>query len=459
MVSLPRLVVAAPASGHGKTTVATGLMAALRERGLAVSGHKVGPDYIDPGYHALATGRPGRNLDPVLCGEELIVPLLRHGAAGADLAVIEGVMGLYDGRGLTGEGSTAHVAALTGSPVLLVVDASAQGRSVAALVSGFAAFDPAVRIGGVVLNRVGSDRHEEILRAALAGTGVPVLGVLPRDGSVAAPSRHLGLVPAAERRQAANDAVVRLAVLISRSVDLAAVLALARSADPLTGAAWDPAAAVGAAAGRPPAVSSTTRPVVAVAGGAAFTFGYAETSELLAAADAEVATVDPLRDETLPPGTAGLVLGGGFPEEHASELSANEPLRAEVARLADSGAPVIAECAGLLYLARELDGQPMCGVLPVAARMTGRLTLGYRDALAAGESVLAPAGLAVRGHEFHRTAATPASSATPAWTLPGGPEGFVRGRVHASYLHLHWAAQPQIAARVARAAHACGAAA
>ena len=248
MVSLPRLVVAAPASGHGKTTVATGLMAALRQRGLAVSGHKVGPDYIDPGYHALATGRPGRNLDPVLCGEDLIVPLLRHGAAGVDLAVIEGGMGLYDGRGLTGEGSTAHVAALTGSPVLLVVDASAQGRSVAALVSGFAGFDPAIRIGGVVLNRVGSDRHEEILRAALASLGVPVLGALRRDAAVAVPSRHLGLIPAAERRPAADDAVARLAALISRSVDLAAVLTLARSAGPLTGAVWEPAAAVQAAA-------------------------------------------------------------------------------------------------------------------------------------------------------------------------------------------------------------------
>lgn len=473
-MNLPRLVVAAPASGHGKTTVATGLMAALREGGLAPSGHKVGPDYIDPGYHALATGRPGRNLDPVLCGEELIVPLLRHGAAGAGIAVIEGVMGLFDGRGLTGEGSTAHVAALTGSPVLLVVDAPAQGRSVAALVAGFAGFDPAIRIGGVVLNQVGSDRHEEILRAALARTGIPVLGVLRRDDAVAVPSRHLGLIPAAERQQAANGAVARLAALVSRSVDLAAVLALARSAGPLTAAAWAPDAAVGTAApaaafpaaaraatvptrasrarGRAGPAGRMTRPVVAVAGGAAFTFGYAETAELLAAAGADVAAVDPLREETLPPGTGALVLGGGFPEEHAGELAANERLRARVAQLAGSGAPVIAECAGLLYLARELDGQPMCGVLPVTARMTGRLILGYRDAVAAGESVLAPAGRAVRGHEFHRTAVSPASSAPPAWTLPGGPEGFVHRRVHASYLHLHWAGRPEIAARIVAAA-------
>jgi cobyrinic acid a,c-diamide synthase len=192
--------------------------------------------------------------------------------------------------------------------------------------------------------------------------------------------------------------------------------------------------------------------VIAVAGGTAFTFGYAETAELLTAAGAEVASVDPLRDETLPPDTAGLVLGGGFPEEHASDLSANIRLRDAVARLARSGAPVIAECAGLLYLAQELDGRPMCGVLPVTGQMTSRLTLGYRDAVAAADSVLAPAGLAVRGHEFHRTAVWPASNESPAWTLGDRPEGFVHRGVHASYLHLHWAARPDLAARIVGAA-------
>jgi cobyrinic acid a,c-diamide synthase len=482
---LPRLVVAAPASGHGKTTVATGLMAALAARGLVVSGHKVGPDYIDPGYHALATGRPGRNLDPVLCGENLMVPLLRHGAAGADMAVIEGAMGLFDGRGCTAEGSTAHVARLTGAPVLLVVDTAGQGSSVAALVAGFAGYDPRVRVGGVVLNRVSSARHEEILRAALAGIGMPVLGALRRDDTVAVPSRHLGLIPAPERAGAAAETVRRLGALVARSVGLDGVVALARTAGSLAAPAWappqpahsDPSPQAGplplagqARPGRP------RRPVVAVAGGAAFTFGYAETPELLAAAGAEVATFDPLRDEALPPGTSALVIGGGFPEEYAGGLSANERLRVQVAALARSGAPVIAECAGLLYLARELDGQPMCGVLPVTARMTGRLTLGYRDAVAASGSVLAPAGLAVRGHEFHRTVVLPDSTAMtggtaapgpagvpdgparapaqtfPAWTVQGRPEGFIRRRVHASYLHLHWAGQPAMAARVVRAA-------
>jgi cobyrinic acid a,c-diamide synthase len=454
VVNVARLVVAAPASGHGKTTVATGLMAALAARGLAVSGHKVGPDYIDPGYHALATGRPPRNLDPVLCGEERIAPLFGHGAAGADIAIVEGVMGLFDGRGSTAEGSTAHVARLLSAPVVLVVDAAAQGRSVAALVSGFASYDPAVRLGGVIVNRVGSDRHEQILRDALAGIGVPVLGALRRDEAIAVPSRHLGLVPAAERADAARYATGRLAALVTEAVDLDAVTALARTAGPLSAMPWDPAASLGPVPRSGGRVRPAHPPVVAVAGGAAFTFCYTETVELLTAAGADVATIDPLRDESLPPGTRALVLGGGFPEVHASELSANAALRGDVARLAGSGAPVAAECAGLLYLAAELDGQPMCGVLDATARMTGRLTLGYRDAVAAGSSVLTPAGMAVRGHEFHRTTVVRRSPGTPAWAYSGKQEGFVRCGVHASYLHLHWAGYPGLARRVVEAAAA-----
>jgi len=454
VVTVPRLVVAAPASGHGKTTVATGLMAALAARGLAVSGHKVGPDYIDPGYHALATGRPGRNLDPVLCGEELIGPLFAHGAAGADIAVVEGVMGLFDGRGSGPAGSTAHVAGLLGAPVVLVVDASAQGRSVAALVAGFAGYDPAVRLRGVILNRVGSARHEEILRDAMTAIGMPVLGVLGRDAAVAAPSRHLGLVPTAEREGPAREGVARLATLAAKSVDLDAVVALAASAGPLAAAPWSPRDAVRSAGPAAASAAPGRPPVVAVAGGAAFSFCYAETAELLTAAGAEVVTVDPLRDEALPAGTAALVLGGGFPEMHAGELSANASLRAGVARLARSGAPVAAECAGLLYLARELDGAPMCAVIEAAAGMTGTLTLGYRDATAASDSVLAAQGTPVRGHEFHRTTLSPAHSPTPAWTFAGRSEGFVHHGVHASYLHLHWAGSPQMARRLVTAATA-----
>jgi cobyrinic acid a,c-diamide synthase len=445
---VPRVVVAAPSSNAGKTSITTGLIAALTARGLAVSPHKVGPDYIDPGYHGLAAGRPGRNLDPWLVGAERVAPLFLHGARSADVAVVEGVMGLFDGATHPsvepGFASTAHVAALLRAPVVLVVDASAQARSVAALVHGFATFDPGVRLGGVILNRVGTDRHEAILREALGAAGVPVLGAVRRLEQLHTPSRHLGLVPAAERSAEAVATVARLGEVVADGVDLDAVLRLARSAPDLDAVPWDPAAEVSPVPGRPR---------IAVAGGPAFTFGYAENAELLAAAGADVVPVDPLRDDALPDGTAGLVIGGGFPEVYAAELSANESLRADVAALAARGAPIAAECAGLLYLARELDGLPMCGVLDVATAMSPRLTLGYRAAVAPADSVLAPAGTRVRGHEFHRTVTAPAAGPSPAWQWSAeGPEGFVAGSVHASYLHLHWAGSPGMASRFVAAA-------
>ncbi|QFG26921.1 cobyrinate a,c-diamide synthase [Actinomadura sp. WMMB 499] len=451
------MVIAAPASGSGKTTVATGLMAAFAARGAAVSPHKVGPDYIDPGYHALATGRPGRNLDPWLTGEDRVVPLFLHGAADADIAdiaVVEGVMGLFDGR--TGGGdfgggdfaSTAHVATLLDAPVVLVVDAAAAaGRSVAAIVHGFRSFG-SVRVGGVILNRLGSDAHESMCRDALGDLGVPVLGALRRHADAATPSRHLGLIPAAERDADAVASVRRLGELVAASCDLDALAALARSAPPIAAGAWDPAAAVEVRTG-------AGRPRVAVAGGAAFTFGYAENEELLAAAGAEVVRFDPLRDEALPAGTRGVVVGGGFPEVYAAELAANERLRAELAAFAGAGRPVYAECAGLLYLAQELDGAPMCGVLDgVKATMAPRLTLGYRAAVAVADSVVARTGERVRGHEFHRTVTDPAHGDTAAWQWStSGPAGFVQGDCVASYLHLHWAGSPWFASRMV---HACG---
>ncbi|MFJ6075401.1 cobyrinate a,c-diamide synthase [Streptomyces sp. NPDC093065] len=448
--AVPRLVVAAPSSGSGKTTVATGLMAALTARGFAVSPHKVGPDYIDPGYHALATGRVGRNLDAYLCGPELVGPLFLHGARGCDIAVVEGVMGLYDGAAGEGElASTAQVAKLLRAPVLLVVDASSQARSVAALVYGFVSWDPEVRIGGVILNKVGSDRHEALVREAVDSVGVPVLGVLRRAAPVKTPSRHLGLIPVAERGSDAVDAVAAMGAQVAAGCDLEALVGLARAAGPLPGgsAPWTPGPVP---THHPTRSVRKSTPRVAIAAGAAFTFSYAEHAELLAGAGAEVVTFDPLRDEELPEGTGGLVVGGGFPEVYASELSANEGLRKSVAELALGGAPVAAECAGLLYLCRELDGLPMCGVLDASARMSERLTLGYRDAVAVSDSALAAAGTRMRGHEFHRTVVEPGAGAAPAWGMRAPErrvEGFVERGVHASYLHTHWAAEPGVARR------------
>jgi cobyrinic acid a,c-diamide synthase len=360
-------------------------------------------------------------------------------------------MGLYDGAAGEGElASTAHVAKLLRAPVVLVVDASSQSRSVAALVHGFASWDPQVRVGGVILNKVGSDRHEALLREALDQAGVPVLGMLRRVKQVDTPSRHLGLVPVAERRAEAVEAVAAMAAQVSDGCDLDALAGLARGAGALSCAAWDAAEAVSSPTDHPTRPDERPQPRVAVAGGEAFTFSYAEHAELLAAAGADVVPFDPLRDEELPEGTRGLVIGGGFPEVYASELSANEPLRKSVAALAESGAPVAAECAGLLYLCRELDGLPMCGVLDAGARMTERLTLGYRDAVAVGDSVLAAAGTRMRGHEFHRTAVEPGSGADPAWGVLSPRrrvEGFVQRGVHASYLHTHWASEPGVARR------------
>ncbi len=446
---IPRVVIAGTSSGAGKTTVACGLIAALRARGLRVQGFKVGPDYIDPSYHALASGRPGRNLDAFLSGPELIAPLVRHGAAGAQIAVVEGVMGLFDGASGRGElASTAHVAKLLRAPVLLVVDAAAMARSAAAIVHGYRSFDPAVDIAGVVFNRVGSEHHEQLLREAVAELGVPVLGALRRDQRIVAPERHLGLVPAGEHEHSARSALEALAGAIERYVDLPEVVRLAEGAPDLPGPAWS---------SRPEgAIVDGAR--IAIAKGPAFSFHYQENLELLMAAGAELAGFDPMVDEMLPAGAGALVLAGGFPEVFGTELQANAPLRGAVRRFAATGRPILAECGGLLYLGAELDGREMCGVLPVRGRMTGRLSLGYREAVAATSTPWIDVGQPVRGHEFHYSGSEPIDTATPspAWRLSARGttrnEGTVVGSVQASYLHVHWAAHPEIPWRLARAA-------
>jgi len=453
MVSVPRVVIAATRSGDGKTTVATGIMAALRASGLRVSPHKVGPDYIDPSYHAAACGVPGRNLDPWLVGEDLVAPLLLHGVARAraDVAVIEGVMGLFDGAAGRGDfASTAHVARLTGSPVVLVVGAAGMSRSVAATVRGFAGWDPSVRLAGVVLNQVSSERHETMLREALEQSGIPVVGALRRDDALHTPSRHLGLVPAGERPASVDAWLPGLRALIRRGLDLDLLMRIARSAPPLPAVEWS--------AGQPgrggPSRRGNDRPVrVAVAAGPAFTFGYAEHDELVAAAGAEVVPFDPLSAGALPDGTDALVAGGGFPEVHADRLAANTALLGEVRGRAAAGMPVVAECAGLLWLGESLDGRKQCGVVPTRARMTGKLTLGYREATALRGTPLLAAGTRVRAHEFHRTASEPAAGSPAAWRLADGTEtGWAGPGVLASYLHLHWAGLPGAAARLVQAA-------
>lgn len=446
---IARVVIAGTSSGAGKTTVACGLIAALRARGLTVQGFKVGPDYIDPSHHALASARPGRNLDAFLSGPDLIAPLVRHGAADADIAIIEGVMGLFDGASGRGElASTAHIAKLLDAPVLIVLDAAAMARSAAAMLHGFRTFDADVRVAGVIFNRVGSDIHEQLLRDAVRDSGVPVLGALRRDDRVVTPERHLGLVPVAEREQQARAALGALGDAMARYADLDAIVRLARSAPRRPGPAWSPAAEV--------AVPSGTR--IAIARGPAFSFHYQENLELLEGAGAELAGFDPLADEALPAGVGALVLAGGFPEVFGEQLACNAPLRKQVRAFAASGQPVLAECGGLLYLCSELDGHEMCGALPARATMSARLTLGYRDAVAATAAPWMAAGHVVRGHEFHYSrleALDP--QAQRAWSLSARTfddrlEGVVSGGVQAGYLHVHWAACPELARAFARAA-------
>ncbi|WP_353950567.1 cobyrinate a,c-diamide synthase [Knoellia sp. S7-12] len=456
MVKVPRLVIAAAASGQGKTTVAVGVMAALTRAGRVVAGAKVGPDFIDPGYHALATGRLGRNLDPWLQGEDRVLPLLVHGAqnpAPSDLTVIEGVMGLFDGRlGSDGWASTAHLATLTSSPVVVVIDISSAARTVAAVVHGLRGFDPHVHVVGVILNKAGSSRHADEVRRSVEQLGTPVLGVLPRDAGVSAPSRHLGLVPAAERPEAAA-ALDRLAEQTAEYVDLDALVEIAAAAPDLDTPAWSPVTS--------DALSTKIPRRVAVAGGRAFTFRYAETEEQLRALGCEPVTFDPALDTTLPAGAEGIYLGGGFPEVHAAALSTNGRLLADVRNAVLSGVPTVAECAGLLYLSQAVDGHGLVGAVPATAAMHPRLTLRYVTAIAPEDTLLGPAGTRVRGHEFHRTQTTPSRGDNAAWLLDGAPEGWSLDpaatgapTVHASYLHTHWAGHPELALSFAEAVHA-----
>ena len=433
----PRVVVAGTHSGVGKTTVATGLMAALRRRALVVAAAKVGPDFIDPGYHALATGRPGRNLDPWMCGEERMAALAGRAGAGADVLVVEGVMGLFDGAAdpLGPAATTAAVAALLGAPVVLVVDAAGLSGSVAALVHGYASWDPAVTVAGVVLNRVGSESHEAMLRTALAPLGVPVLGVLRRDDGLRWRDRHLGLVPVVEDEVRVRRSLDRLAATVERGCDLDALLAVAR-------------AAPARQAPEPPRARPSGRARVAVLGGRSFSFSYPDNVELLEEAGAEVVRVDPETEHHLPEGVDALYAGGGFPEVFAARLAANRPLLDDVAARVAAGLVTWAECGGLLWLARTLDGHPMAGALPADTRMTDRLTLGYRRSRPRVDTPLAPAGTDLRGHEFHYSECVPGGDALEWRGREGaGRGGFASPTLLASYLHLHLAADPRLAER------------
>jgi cobyrinic acid a,c-diamide synthase len=365
-----------------------------------------------------------------------MAPLAARAGHGCDILVVEGVMGLFDGSADGETASTAEVAKLLEAPVVLVVDTASMSGSVAALVHGFATFDPGVRVAGVVLNQVGSDGHETMLREALGPVGVPVLGALPRDPAASWPDRHLGLVPVAEHGGDARRALDRLVAAIEAGVDLEGVTAVA-SAAPARTPAPPPTAA-------PPVPGSPVR--VAIAAGPAFSFTYEDNVELLREAGADLVPFDPTQARALPDGIRGLYAGGGFPEVFAAALSANGPLLADVARRVGAGLVTWAECGGLLWLARSLDGHPMAGVLPAEGRMTGRLTLGYRQATMRATTPIGGPGTVLRGHEFHYSAIDPPGDALELSSRFGsGRAGWASPTLLASYLHTHLAANPGLA--------------
>jgi cobyrinic acid a,c-diamide synthase len=439
----PRLVIAGTSSGVGKTTVATGLMAAFRRRSACVASAKVGPDFIDPGYHSAATGRPGRNLDAWMCGPSAIPPLAARAAKGCDLLIVEGVMGLFDGAADGGAASTADVARLISAPVVLVVDARSMSQSVAALVSGYRSFDPRVHIAGVVLNQVGSDNHEIMLREALAAIDMPVFGVLRRDDSLVWRDRHLGLVPVVEQPERVAASLDKLATLIERGCDLDAFDQLARSAPAMvTELIADP--------------QHVGKPRIAIASGPAFSFCYPDNLEMLAAAGAELIPFDPRRDP-LPEGVAGLVAGGGFPEVFAAELSENVSLLDDLRRRIANGLVVWAECGGLLWLCRSLDSRKLAGLIEAEGTMTKRLHLGYRSARTLTETPLGPAGTELRGHEFHYSTVAPAGEALQFESrFTNRTDGFASPTMLATYLHVHLATRPDLAESFVRSAFGRG---
>jgi cobyrinic acid a,c-diamide synthase len=452
---IPRLVIAGTNSGVGKTTVAVGLMAALRERGLSIQPFKVGPDYIDPTYHALAAGRPGRNLDSWLIPPEKIASLFAAASPGAAIAVIEGVMGLFDGLGYDDDtASTAQIARLLRAPVVVVLDASRSARSVAAVAVGFQTYDPDVRVAGFIVNRVGSDRHGQGVAAAVEkATGLPVLGCLPRLQQLHVPERHLGLVPAVEPGRW-REFVEAAGKVAADYLDLARLEEIARQAtcrEAEREVELGPIARNG---------QGSNRPVIAVARDEAFHFTYPENLELLQSAGADVAFFSPLRDEALPAHTAGVILSGGFPEILASALAANLPMHEALRAAHERGCPIYAECGGLMHLTQaivDLDGRRhhMVGLLPGVSEMTSQLTLGYRLAEAADSSWLFERGELVRGHEFHysawkdRPADLPPAyrSCSPSRPKEILPEGACLGSLWASYIHLHWCGKPVLAER------------
>jgi cobyrinic acid a,c-diamide synthase len=447
-MSVPAVMIAGTSSDTGKTTIAMGLIYALRKKALQVQPFKVGPDYIDPGHHSAAASRPSHNLDGWMLSREANIEIFHHATRGAELALIEGVMGLFDGLdGKDQSGSSAEMAQILGVPVVLVVDASAMGRSAAAAVWGFAVFDSGMPVAGVIFNKVGGPRHEKILREALASRcDIPCLGCLPRDIGIGMDDRHLGLVTAIETGDQ-HKLLEELAWKVASHLDLDGIMEIAK----------------GSRIPAPPAepfIFKGERPRqrlrLAVALDKAFNFYYRINLDLLEQAGAEIISFSPLEDGTLPRDTTGLYIGGGYPELCPAELSENVSMRECIAQGIASGMPVLAECGGFMYLcegmiATDASEYPMVGSIPGRTIMTGSMqALGYLEATTLSDSPLGPAGSRFRGHEYRWSRAelweegAPAYEVKNSWRESGtAREGFAHRNLIAGYQHLHFASNPE----------------
>jgi cobyrinic acid a,c-diamide synthase len=467
---VPRIVVAGVSSNVGKTTITAGLISALRQQGLTVQPFKCGPDYVDPSYHERAAGRPCRNLDTWMLSDAQLLESFARACQDADIAVVEGVMGLYDGSDWHDErGSTAQIAKLLSAPVLLVVDISGSARSAAAAVLGYQHFDPAVAIRGVVLNFAGSERHAQGCAEAIErATALPMMGWLPRDMQLQIPERHLGLVPGGE--QVDSDALIaQMAVAVRARFDVAGVVGVARGAVDAAALAARPVDAHSGSAS-PTLVPDTrrgvSRPIIAVARDEAFCFYYPENLELLIEEGAAVEFFSPLRGERPDMRAAGVYLGGGYPELHGPALASNTGLWSVLNDMHAADVPIYAECGGFMVLTEGLTDSeghswPMGGLLPGFARMSGKLAaLGYRHATALRSNLLAEPGDTLRGHEFRYSSwvrDTNVADDTAAWQLkgtrgdvPNDAIGIARGNLLASYLHVHFGQGRELARRFVR---------
>ena len=439
----PRLVIAATQSGSGKTTIVSGILAALKNRGLKVQSYKIGPDYIDPGFHEIAAGRPSHNLDSWLVGEKKLAEIFLSTFGDSDIAIIEGVMGLYDG-GNNGISSTAEVAKILNAPVILVIDAKSMGTSAAAVALGFREFDKEINFAGVILNRLGSESHERMIREALEKIGIKCFGALKRDENFILPERHLGLVQTAENNFSA--VIEKISAAVENQVDLNNLISIAQSAETLQ-KNFSPFHL----ATFPPSIK------IAVAKDEAFNFYYEESLRELEKLGAEIIFFSPLEDKFLPKNIDGLILGGGFPEMFASRLEKNISMRKSIKSAAENNLPIFAECGGYMYLMKSIknfDGEvfKMCGVIENRADMTKKLqTVGYVEAALKRNCIIGAAGDKIHAHEFHFSIETENLAEEKIFDcekLRTGKKyfaGYAAKNIVASYLHIHFAGCPNAA--------------